>query len=96
MHVAYPIPGGFAVAEVWEGKAQQETWYNKFVTPNLPDPDAMSAEYFEIHAIGQPLDDHPENRNKPWLLAKHPANHQVSECSTEQECNLPLAVNVSD
>jgi heme-degrading monooxygenase HmoA len=54
MHVAYPIPGGFAVGEVWESKAQQESWYNEFVTPNLPDPDAMSAEYFEIHAIVQP------------------------------------------
>jgi heme-degrading monooxygenase HmoA len=54
MHVAYPIPGGFAVGEVWESKAQQETWYNEFVTPNLPDPDAMSTEYFEIHAIVQP------------------------------------------
>ena len=54
MHVAYPIPGGFAVGEVWESKAQQETWYNEFVTPNLPDPDAMSSEYFELHAIVQP------------------------------------------
>jgi hypothetical protein len=54
MHVAYPIPGGFAVGEVWESKAQQETWYNEFVTPNLPDPDAMATEYFELHAVVQP------------------------------------------
>src|ERR1035441_10527590 len=52
--VAYPIPGEFAVGEVWESKAQQEPWYNEFVTPNLPDPDAMSSEYFELHAIVQP------------------------------------------
>jgi hypothetical protein len=54
MHVAYPVPGGFAVGEVWESKAQQETWYNEFVTPKLPDPDTISAEYFELHALVQP------------------------------------------
>ena len=35
MHVAYPVPGGFAVGEVWETQAQQEAWYNGFVLPNL-------------------------------------------------------------
>ncbi len=54
MHVAYPVPGGFAVGEVWESRAQQEAWYNEFVKPNLPDPDAMSSEYFEIHSMVQP------------------------------------------
>ena len=54
MHVAYPITGGFAVGEVWESQAQQEAWYNEFVKPNLPDPDAMSTEYFELHAVVQP------------------------------------------
>jgi hypothetical protein len=54
MHVAYPIPAGFAVGEVWESQAQHATWYNEFVKPNLPDPDAMSTEYFELHAVVQP------------------------------------------
>ncbi|HVB52400.1 MAG TPA: hypothetical protein VND89_11770 [Acidimicrobiales bacterium] len=54
VHVAYPIPGGFAIGEVWESKAQQETWFNKFVKPNLPDPNAMSTEYFELHSVVQP------------------------------------------
>ncbi len=50
----YPIPGGFAVGEIWENTAQQETWYNEFVVPNLPDPEVMSAEYFDVHAVVQP------------------------------------------
>ena len=54
IHVAYPIPGGFAVDEVWESKAQHETWFNEFVKPNLPDPDAISTEYIELHSIVQP------------------------------------------
>jgi hypothetical protein len=54
MHVAYPIPGGFAIGEIWESQAQHESWYNEFVAPNLPDPDAMSTEYHELHAIVQP------------------------------------------
>jgi hypothetical protein len=54
IHVAYPIPGGFIVSEVWESRAQHETWFNEFVKPNLPDPDAMSTEYIELHAVVQP------------------------------------------
>ena len=54
VHVAYPIAGGFAVDEVWESKALHDAWYNEFVKPNLPDPDAMSTEYIEIHAVLQP------------------------------------------
>ena len=54
IHVAYPTADGFAVGEVWESQAQQETWFNGHVKPNLPDPDAMSAEYFPLHAIVQP------------------------------------------
>jgi hypothetical protein len=54
IHVAYPTADGFAVGEVWESQAQQETWFNGHVKPNLPDPDAMSAEYFPLHAVVQP------------------------------------------
>ncbi len=54
MHVAYPIPGGFAVGEVWETRAQHEAWYNEFIKPHMPDSDAMSTEYFEVHAVVQP------------------------------------------
>jgi len=56
MHVAYPTPGGFSVGEVWESQAQQESWFNQHVTPNLPPEivDAASTEYFPIHALVQP------------------------------------------
>ncbi len=53
-HIAYPTPGGFTVGEVWENQEQQETWFNEHVRPNLPAPDAMSTEYFQIHAVVQP------------------------------------------
>jgi hypothetical protein len=54
IHVAYPIPGGFAVDEVWESKTLHDAWYNKYVVPNLPDSGAMSTEYIELHAVLQP------------------------------------------
>jgi hypothetical protein len=54
MHVAYPIPGGFAIGEVWDSQDQHEAWYNEFVAPNIPDPEAMSTVYDELHAIVQP------------------------------------------
>ena len=54
IHVAYPITGGFVVEEVWESKAQHDAWYNEFVKPNLPGPDAMSLEYIELHVAVQP------------------------------------------
>jgi hypothetical protein len=54
MHVAYPIPGGFAVGEVWDSRDQHETWYNESVAPNLPNPESMSLEYFELHTVLQP------------------------------------------
>jgi hypothetical protein len=54
IHVAYPIPGGFIVSELWESKAQHESWFNEFVKPNLPDSDAMTTEYVELHAVVQP------------------------------------------
>ena len=53
-HVAYPTPGGFAIGEVWESQARQEAWFNEHVKPNLPAPDAMATEYFELHAVVQP------------------------------------------
>jgi heme-degrading monooxygenase HmoA len=56
MHVAYPTPGGFNVGEVWESQAQQESWFNEHVKPNLPAEllDAMSTEHFQLHAVVQP------------------------------------------
>jgi len=54
MHVAYPIPGGFAIGEVWESQAQHEAWFNEYVKPKLPVPNDMTTEYFELHAVVQP------------------------------------------
>jgi heme-degrading monooxygenase HmoA len=56
VHVAYPTPGGFAVGEVWESQAQQASWFNEHVKPNLPAAllDAMSTEVVQLHAVVQP------------------------------------------
>jgi heme-degrading monooxygenase HmoA len=56
MHVAYPSPGGFTVGEVWDSKAQQETWFNEHVAPNTPPAlmDAFTTECIELHAVVLP------------------------------------------
>jgi hypothetical protein len=51
MHVAYPIPGGFSVGEVWESRGQFETWFNENVKPNVP---GVEHEVIELHAVVQP------------------------------------------
>jgi hypothetical protein len=51
MHVAYPIPGGFGVGEVWESRGQFETWFNENVKPNVP---GVQHEVIELHAVVQP------------------------------------------
>jgi heme-degrading monooxygenase HmoA len=52
MHVAYPSPGGFSVAEVWESRGQYETWFNENVKPNVPAE--IQQEVIELHAVVQP------------------------------------------
>jgi hypothetical protein len=56
MHVAYPTPGGLNIGEIWESQAQQESWFNEHVSPNLPPAlsGAMSTEYNQLHAVVQP------------------------------------------
>lgn len=51
MHVAYPSPGGFTVGEVWESRAQFETWFNENVKPNVP---GVQHEVIDLHAVIQP------------------------------------------
>jgi heme-degrading monooxygenase HmoA len=51
MHVAYPSPGGFTVGEVWESRAQFETWFNENVEPNVP---GVQHEVIDLHAVIQP------------------------------------------
>ena len=56
IHVAYPTSDGFNVGEVWESQAQHDSWFKEHVSANLPSEvlDAMSTEYFELHAVVQP------------------------------------------
>ena len=56
IHVAYPTPGGFTVSEIWENELEQEAWFNEHVRPHMPAAllDAMSTEYFHLHAVVQP------------------------------------------
>jgi hypothetical protein len=47
------MPGGFSVYEVWQSQAQQESWLNEHVTPNLPATllDATSTECIQRHTM---------------------------------------------
>jgi heme-degrading monooxygenase HmoA len=54
IHIAYPTPGGFAVGEVWESKAQHDAWYNENIAPNLPEGANVTKEYVELHTVVQP------------------------------------------
>jgi hypothetical protein len=53
MHVAYPIPGGFVVGEIWETQEQQEQWMTEFVRPNVPAEVNATAEVFQVHNLVQ-------------------------------------------
>ena len=52
MHVAYPIPDGFYVGEIWESRGQFETWFNENVKPNVPAE--IQPQVTEVHAVVQP------------------------------------------
>lgn len=52
MHVAYPSPGGFAVGEIWESRAQFETFFNANVKPNVPGE--IQQEVIDLHAVVKP------------------------------------------
>jgi quinol monooxygenase YgiN len=52
MHVAYPTPDGFDVTEVWESRAQFDTWFNENVKPNVPAE--IQPQVADLHAVVQP------------------------------------------
>jgi heme-degrading monooxygenase HmoA len=52
MHVAYAVPGGLCVEEVWDSRAHFEAWFNENVKPGLPT--AIEPEIIELHAVEQP------------------------------------------
>jgi len=52
MHVAYPTPDGFYVAEIWESRGHFDTWFNESVKPNVPAE--IQPEITELHAVVQP------------------------------------------
>jgi hypothetical protein len=35
-HMAWSIPGGFQVVEIWESEADHDAWEKEFVLPSLP------------------------------------------------------------
>lgn len=48
VHVAYEDADGFVVAEVWETKAQHDTWFEANVKPNVPFE--ITQEVIELHS----------------------------------------------
>ena len=52
LHVTYEDASGFVVAELWETKEQQETWFNENVKPNVPFE--ITEEVITLHSVHRP------------------------------------------
>ena len=63
MHVAYPTPDGFYVGEIWESRAQFETWFNENVKPNVPAE--IQPQVTELHVAGRPWEPLPRGIAAP-------------------------------
>jgi heme-degrading monooxygenase HmoA len=51
-HVSYEDADGFVVAEVWETKAQHDSWFETNVKPNVPFE--ISQEVIDLHSVHTP------------------------------------------
>jgi hypothetical protein len=50
-HAGGPSPaGGMRIIEVWESEADQQTFFNKNLKPNLPPGLEPALTYYELHA----------------------------------------------
>jgi hypothetical protein len=52
LHVSYEDATGFVVAEVWETQEQHDTWFDAFVTPNVPGE--ITQEVIDLHSVHTP------------------------------------------
>ncbi len=49
-HMAWPIPGGFQVVEIWDFRESHDAWEKEFVLPGLPPGIApMELRYQPLH-----------------------------------------------
>jgi antibiotic biosynthesis monooxygenase (ABM) superfamily enzyme len=51
MHCAHPAEGAWDVYEVWQSKAEADSWFAKYVVPNLPSGIHPKRSYQELHSV---------------------------------------------
>jgi heme-degrading monooxygenase HmoA len=51
LHTSYAYEEGWVVAEIWETKADADTFFAKYVVPNLPAGIHPKRSYQELHSI---------------------------------------------
>jgi hypothetical protein len=47
-HVAYPVEGGFVVAEIWDSAEDHRAFFESAVKPNVPDGVPLELEVIEL------------------------------------------------
>ena len=50
-HFAHPAEGCWMVYEVWQSKVEADTWFAKYVVPNLPAGIYPKRSYQELHSL---------------------------------------------
>jgi heme-degrading monooxygenase HmoA len=51
-HVAFAMPDGLMVSEIWESREQHDRWFDEFVKPNVPGD--ITVEAIDVHNIVTP------------------------------------------
>jgi len=51
-HVAFAIPDGVMVSEIWESREQHDRWFEENVKPNVPAE--IDVEVIDVHNVVTP------------------------------------------
>ena len=56
MQTAHPVEDGWSVIEVWNSKSEADTWFAKYVVPNIPPGIHPKRSYQELFNVITPFD----------------------------------------
>lgn len=51
-HVAFAVPDGMTVSEIWESREQHDRWFEETVKPNVPAE--IEVEVIDVHNVLTP------------------------------------------
>lgn len=51
LHCAHPAEGEWVLYEVWESRKDADSWFGKYVVPNLPKGIHPKRHYTELHSL---------------------------------------------